>query len=409
LSAGLGLVAREARSRIIAALAARYRDLDLAEECFSEACARAVKAWSGVGMPANPAGWLYRTAERCALDLLRKRRVREKLTPDCAAAEQSIEEAMIEELDGIPDERLRLIFVCCHPAVASDARAALTLRLVCGLSTLEIARAFLMPEATLAQRLVRAKRKIAEAGVPFEIPPPQAWAVRLEAVLCTLEIAYAKAHEDAAGSGAHAGYADEMLGLTRVLADLIPREPEVLALAALVRFAEARRPARLGAEGIMIPLAEQDPALWRREMIEEGQRYLARAWALGRPVPRFWQAALHGTWCARRSLDDPPPWAGVLLLYDRLLTERDDVVVRLNRAVALSEVEGPCAALAEVEGLEPRGLAQFLPYHALRADLLARVGRRLEACDAYEAALALAPTIAERRWLERRHIALRAV
>jgi RNA polymerase sigma-70 factor (ECF subfamily) len=188
--------------RIVAALAARFRDLDLAEETFAEACARAAGHWSGRGVPDDPAAWLYRTAQRAALDLIRKRQVRARLEPEQAPPLPGAEEAM--DTNAIPDERLRLIFICCHPAVAADARAALTLRLVCGLSSTEIARAFLLAEPALLQRLTRAKRKIADAGVPFEVPGPAAWPERLEAVLSTLEVAYSKAHEDAAGAGEHA-------------------------------------------------------------------------------------------------------------------------------------------------------------------------------------------------------------
>ena len=240
---------RAAGGRIVAALAARFRDLDLAEEAFADACARAARDWPQGGAPDNPAGWLYRAAQRRALDALRLRKTRERFWPDAPEPAPSAEDLLMDDNALIPDERLRLIFVCCHPAVAIEARAALTLRLVCGLSTIEIARAFLIAEAALAQRLVRAKRKIAQAGVPFEVPGPEAWAERLDAVLTTLEVAYAKAHEDAAGAGAHAGYAEEMLGLTRVLADLLPTEPEPLAFAALVRYAEARRPAPGGRRG----------------------------------------------------------------------------------------------------------------------------------------------------------------
>jgi RNA polymerase sigma-70 factor (ECF subfamily) len=308
----------------------------------------------------------------------------------------------------IPDERLRLIFVCCHPAVAPDARAALTLRLVCGLSTAEIARAFLLSEATLAQRLVRAKRKIADAGVPFEIPSPEAWPDRLDAVLSTLEVAYAKAHEDAAGAGAHAAYAGEMLELTRVLVELLPREPEALALAALVRYAEARRPARLDEYGAMVPLSEQDPTLWRQDLIEAAERYLRRAAALNPTGPRALQAAIHSAWCARKSLGDRAPWREVLSIYDALLRLRDDPVVRLNRAVALGEVAGVEAALAEVEALDRQALAAFPPYHAARAELLQRSGRLGEAREAYAALLALSPPPAERLWLERRLASLKA-
>jgi RNA polymerase sigma-70 factor, ECF subfamily len=403
----LDRVAREASGRIIAALAARFRDLDIAEEAFADACARAAALWPAAGVPRATAAWLYRVAERRALDALRRRRSRERLAPDPPVREPSAEDAMIDDARLIPDERLRLIFVCCHPAVAVDARAALTLRLVCGLSTGEIARAFLAAEPTLAQRLVRAKRKIAEAGVPFEVPGPEAWPDRLEAVLSTLEVAYAKAHEDAAGAGRHAGYAAEMLELTR--AEMLPREPEALALAAIVRYAEARRPARLDADGVMVPLSEQDPAFWRQALIAEADAYLACAFDLLPAGPRGLQAAIHGAWCARKSLAEPPPWPRVLVLDNALLEHRHDAIVRLNRAVALAEVAGPSAALEEIEALNGQVLANFLPYHADRADLLRRLDRRDEAEAAYDAALALGPESAERLWLIRRRESLAAL
>ena len=398
----LDRTARAASGRIIAALAARYRDLDIAEDAFAEACMRGAATWPQHGTPENPGAWLYRVGDRCALDALRRRRTRQRLSVDPQEPEPNAEGMMADDATLIPDERLRLIFVCCHPAVAADTRAALTLKLVCGLSTAEIARAFLIAEPTLLQRLVRAKRKIAHAGVPFEIPGPDAWAERLDAVLSTIEVAYAKAHEDAAGAGRHAGYAPEMLNLTRILATMLPREPDVLALAALVRYAEARRPARLDDTGAMVPLSEQDPALWRRPLIDEADIYLMRATALASPGQRQLQAAIHAAWCARQSLAEPPPWGRVLALYDALLLCRDDPVVRLNRAVALSEVTGVEAALAHVEELDSAALRSFLPYHAVRADLLRRAGRMAEAREAYDDALALEPTPAERLWLTRR-------
>jgi RNA polymerase sigma-70 factor (ECF subfamily) len=398
----LDQAARAHGGRVIAALAARFRDLDLAEEAFAEACLSAAQAWSKDGGPRDPAAWLYSVAQRRALDKLRRRGVRTRLVPDPPEPSPSAEDAMIDDARLIPDERLRLIFVCCHPAVAPDARAALTLRLVCGLSVQEIARAFLISEPALAQRLTRAKRKIAQAGVPFEVPGPEAWPERIGAVLSTLEIAYAKAHEDAAGAGQHAGYAQEMLDLTAVLVELLPEEPECLAFAALVRYAEARRPARLDDGGAMTPLSQQDPALWRRPLIQEAEALLRRAVHERRPGPRQLQAALHAAWCARASLDAPAPWPAVLALYDALLTWRDDAVVRLNRAVATAEVHGPALALAEVEGLDPAAFRDFGPYHAVRADLLARLGRGDEALAAYDRALALDPAPAERLWLERR-------
>jgi RNA polymerase sigma-70 factor, ECF subfamily len=398
--------ARASGGRVIAALAARFRDLDLAEEAFADACLRAAEAWTGeADMPRDPAAWLYRVAQRSALDRLRRQRTRASFEPDPQEPAPTAEDVMVDDGRLIPDERLRLIFVCCHPAVAIDARAALTLRLVCGLSTAEIARAFLLQESTLAQRLVRAKRKIAEAGIGFEVPGREAWPERLDAVLSTLEVAYAKAHEDAAGAGQHAGYAEEMLSLTRTLADMLPHEPEALALAATVRFAEARRPGRLDDGGAMVPLSEQDPASWRRPLIEEGQDFLRRAGAAGEAGPRTVQAAIHAAWCSRRSLDQPAPWRRVLALYDLLLVLRDDAIVRLNRAVAVAEVLGAEAAASELEGLEAE-MQGFLPYHAVQADIARRLGRFSEARAAYDAALTLGPGPAERLWLMRRRDSL---
>jgi RNA polymerase sigma-70 factor, ECF subfamily len=227
------------------------------------------------------------------------------------------------------------------------------------------------------------------------------WPERLDAVLSTLEVAYSKTHEDAAGAGSHAGFALEMLGLTKLLTDLVPEAGEVYALAALVRYAEGRRPARMDAEGVMVPLSEQDPKLWRRELIEEADALLERAAKLAPSSARTLQAGLQAAWCARRSLDDAAPWPLVLRLYDRLLAVRDDPVVRLNRAVALAEVAGPGAALAELSAMDGSKLARFAPYHAVRAELLARNGRVADARTAYEAILALEPPPAERRWLTR--------
>jgi RNA polymerase sigma-70 factor (ECF subfamily) len=405
--AALERVFRAASGRIIAALAARFRDLTLAEDAFSESCLRALRAWPGRGVPDDPAAWLYRVAERVALDGLRRSRVREQQVLEPPPTEPSAEEALMDDACIIPDERLRLIFICCHPAVAPEARAALTLRLVCGLTVTEIARAFLVQEATLAQRLVRAKHKITNSGVPFELPPPDLWPERLNAVLSTLEIAYAKAHEDAAGSGRHAGFAAEMLQLTKLLSALVPDSGEVHALAAQVRYAEARRPARVDGDGVMVPLSEQDPKFWRQDLIEEADGLLIEATKLAPVSPRTLQARLQHVWCARRRVDEAAPWPEVLHLYDQMLRVRDDAVVRLNRAVALAEVDGPGIALSEVQRLASSELADFLPYHAVRADLLHRTGRIDEARAAYAKAIALDPPSAERRWLERRAAELR--
>jgi RNA polymerase sigma-70 factor (ECF subfamily) len=404
--AALDRVFRAASGRIIAALAVQFRDLALAEDAFSESCLRAVLAWPLRGVPGDPAAWLYRVSERIALDLLRRRRVREQHVPDAPAAEPNAEEAMTDDSHVVPDERLRLIFICCHPAVAPETRAALTLRLVCGLTVTEIARAFLVQEAALAQRLVRAKHKIADAGVPFELPSRESWPERMEAVLSTLEIAYAKAHEDASGTGSYAGFAIEMLHLTKLLARLTPQAGEAFALAAMVHYAEARRPARVDKEGLMVPLAEQDPALWRRDLIAEADTLLIEAARLAPSTSRTLQAQLQRAWCTRRSLNEPAPWPAVLSLYDRLLELRSDPIVRLNRAVALAEVAGAATALDEVEKLRSPSLEDFLPYHAVRADLLYRTGRPDAAHAAYRKALGFDPSAAERRWLERKAAAL---
>jgi RNA polymerase sigma-70 factor, ECF subfamily len=395
--AALDRVFREAGGRITAVLASRFRSLDLAEDSLAEACARALAVWPRTGAPNDPAAWLYQTAYRCAVDAIRRRGTETRLAS--FAAEPDTYDDLPDDRGPIPDERLALIFICCHPAVAVEARAALTLRLVCGLSTREISRAFLVPEATLAQRLIRAKRKIADAGVPFEVPGPDGWPDRLDAVLSTLEVAYAKAHEDASGTGPHAAYAIEVLELTRVLAQLLPNDPDVLALAATTRFTEARRRSRTNSRGLMIPLSEQDPVLWDRQLIDDGSSFLEGAMASDPNRWRVVQAAIHAEWCARRSVSDPPPWKEVLALYDVLLTLRDDPVVRLNRAVALAEVSGTQTAIRELDGIDAEATAEFLPYHAVRADLLRRSGRNTEALHAYEVAISLVTTPAERLWL----------
>ncbi|HST92796.1 MAG TPA: DUF6596 domain-containing protein, partial [Brevundimonas sp.] len=320
-------------------MAAAFRDIDLAEEAFADACVTAAAQWEGAP-PADPAAWLFVVARRKALDRMRRRATAAVRAPAPAPSELTPEERLMALEDSIPDERLRLIFVCCHPAVAPDARAALTLRTVCGLSTGEIAQAFLLPEPTLAQRLVRAKRKIAEAGVPFEVPDRSLWSERLDAVLSTLEVAYTQAHADAAMAGPHADFAREMMRLTGLLADLVPDDAEVQSLAATVRFTEARRPARLGPDGCMTPLGEQDPRDWDCTLIAEGQTFLAKAAAIGRrgrrpPGPRALQAAIHGAHASRVE-GAPTPWPAILCLYNALVQVRDDAVVRTNRVVALA-------------------------------------------------------------------------
>ena len=341
---------REARARVVAALTARFRDLDLAEEAFADACLATVTAWRKQGPPLDTTAWLYRAAHRRAVDALRRRRVRANAAFDERPPPPTPEDSVLNIDEPIPDERLRLIFICCHPAIAAEARAALTLKVVCGLSTERLARAFLVAEPAMLQRITRAKRKIRDAGVPFETPRREMWAERLEAVLATLEIAYGQAYEDAAGLSDAAGLAGEVLRLSGVLAQLLPAEPEVLGLAALVRLAEARRPARLASDGAMVPLSEQDTALWDSTLIREGADLLDRAGRLKQAGPYQLMAAIHAGHTTRIETGSTP-WRDILGLYDALLHVRPSPVVAVNRAVALAEVAGPIAGLEALDAV----------------------------------------------------------
>ncbi len=390
-----------ARSRVVAALAARLRDLDQAEEAFAEACAAAIPAWRR-DPPRDPAAWLWRAALRNALDAKRRLAVRTRAVHDEPPPAPTPEDELLAADAPIPDERLRLIFVCCHPAVGLEARAALTLKVVCGLSTERLARAFLVAEPAMLQRITRAKRKIRDAGVSFEVPARDAWNERLEAVLATLEIAYAQAYEDAGLTEDAAPFAEEVLRLSGLLAELMPREPEVLGLAALVRYAEARRPARLDAHGAMIPPSLQDVLLWRGDLIAEGLRLLNGAAGYGEPGPRQLMAAIHGAHLSRRETG-VTPWADIVSLYDGLTHFRPDPVTAVNRAVAVGEARGMREGLAALEAVPGGGrLAAWLPYQAARAALCEGAGLAADAASAYRAALSLKPAPAERLYLERR-------
>lgn len=394
----LGAAIEAARLKVVAALAVRLRDLDMAQDAFAEAAASAVAAWRDEP-PRDPAAWLWRAALRKGLDAKRRAAVRGRLAPEPPLPPPTPEEALMAAETPIPDERLALIFVCCHPALAPEARVALTLKVVCDLSTPAIARAFLAGEPAILQRITRAKKKIAAAGVAFEVPGPAAWPERLEAVLATLEIAYALAYEDAALAGEGAPFAAEVLRLSGLLAQLVPDDPEVLGLAALVRFAEARRPARLDGTGAMIPLSEQDMAEWSPELIAQGAALLERAARFGRSGPRQILAAIHGAHLSRRERGTTP-WAQIVALYDVLARLRPGPVTDVNRAVAVGEARGAAAGLASLDAVS--GAVGWLPYQAARAGLCVAAGRTDEAAGAYRAALALGPAPAERLYLERR-------
>jgi RNA polymerase sigma-70 factor (ECF subfamily) len=401
-----GRLIEAARGRVVAALAARFRNLDLAEDAFAEAAASAVAAWRRE-FPDDPAGWLWRTAYRKALDALARAETRRRAIHDAPPPQPTPEDILLDSDQPIPDERLRLIFVCCHPALAPDARIALTLKVVCGLSVDRLARAFLVSRPTMLQRITRAKAKIASAGAIFEIPVREAWPERVGAVLATLEVAYAQAHEDAALAGDGAGFAAEVLRLSGLMVQLMPFEPEVLALAALVRFAEARRPARLDEAGAMVPVALQAPHLWRGDRIAEGATLLDRAADMKSPGPLQVLAAIHGAHLSRQETG-VTPWGDIVRLYDALRLMRPGPVTEVNRAVAVAEAFGPEEGLRAFNAIEPEGLAGWLPWQATRAWLLDQTGQRLAAAAAYEAALALNPPQAERLYLERQKARLQA-
>lgn len=385
---------------MLSALAARLRDLTLAEDCFAHACAAAAATW-GATPPRDPAAWLYAVALRRAWDSARRAKVVAAAPPDVAPPPPTPEEIAMAAAEPIPDERLRLVFTCCHPALDLPSRIALTLRVVCGFPPADIARAFLLTEPALAQRLARARRKIRDAGIGHDPPGPEHWPERIGGVLATLEIAYGEAHRDAALVGDHAEVGLEVLALTAALAAMLPNDAEVLALAALVRFAESRRAARVDQTGAMVPLDEQDVRLWDSALLHEAEALLARAAArAGAPGPYQLLAAIHAAHASRRH-SGQTPWTAILRLYQALRTVRRGAVVAVNAAVALARAEGPLAGLAMLDSLQDEErLRAWLPWHAARADLLRRAGHP-DAGDAYRRALSLAPTPAERLFLER--------
>ena len=375
---------REQWGRVLAALIGFLGDFELAEEAAQEAFAIAAERWPRDGVPDAPGAWLVTTARNRAINRIRRDRTlaaKSHLLAEPEAVEDRVEETTF------PDERLELVFTCCHPALAVEAQVALTLRTLGGLTTDEIARAFLVPEATMAQRLVRAKHKIKTAGIPFRVPPDDLLPERLAAVLAVVYLIF---NEGYSGRGDLAG---EALRLGRALAQLMPDEPEAQALLALMLLHDARRDARFR-DGELVLLADQDSALWDRDRIVAGRAALERALALGGRGPYVVQAAI-----ASLHADEPRDWPQIAALYGELARLTDSPVVELSRAVAVAEADGPEAGLAIADRIE---LADYRYLHSTRGELLRRMGRTAEAREAYGRALALAHDDAERRLLERR-------
>jgi RNA polymerase sigma-70 factor (ECF subfamily) len=395
---------------VLAATARVAGDIDLAEECVQDAYVSALDAWSRDGVPANPGAWLTVTARRKALDAHRRdRTLRTKLpllvTPD--GGESTVDFAAAEEPEVIGDDRLRLVFTCCHPALAREAQVALTLRLVCGLTTAEIAQAFLVPEATMAARVTRAKKKISAARIAYRVPAEADLPDRLDAVLTVVHLLYTTGHTAPSGDDlVRRDLVDRSLQLTRMLGQLMPDEREVRGLLALLLLGDARWATRTAPDGRLLLLEEQDRSRWDRAAIEEASALVVSALRGGRPGRFALQAAIAALHAESPSYSDTD-WPQVLRLYDELLQVWPSPVVALNRTVALSMVDGPDAALTAVEDLERGGRLdgyRYLP--ATKADLLRRLGRLTEAADCYRAALSLSENAQERAFLQGRLSAL---
>jgi RNA polymerase sigma-70 factor (ECF subfamily) len=406
---GLAGAFRDEWGRIVAGLIHQFGDWDLAEDCAQEAFALALRRWPAEGTPARPGAWLFTVARNRAIDRLRRAATYQaKLQTAAATAvteaadEGAGEEASPDE-SAVPDERLRLIFTCCHPALAMEARVALTLRVLAGLSTAEIARAFLVPEATMAKRLVRAKHKIQSAGIPYRVPPAGALAERAAGVLAVLYLLFNEGYSASAGEDlVRRDLCDQAVRLATVLVGLMPELAEAKGLLALMLFHRARQAARVDGNGDLVRLDDQDRSLWDGAAVEEGNRYLAEARQQGAVGPYQLQAAIAGCHASAPTAG-ATDWRGIAALYQQLADLTGSPIVELNRAVAVAMADGPAEGLALVDEVASAGaLDGYYLLPAARADMLRRLERFPEAAVAYREALALVRTEPERRFLEAR-------
>lgn len=409
-SGALERLTREEYGRVLATVIRLVGDFPIAEEAVQDALAVAAERWPRDGAPANPRAWLVATARHKAVDALRRAGRLERIRRELGRGGEPQVEPDVDELSdaAVPDERLRLIFTCCHPVLGVEAQVALALRTLCGLSTEEIARAFLVAPATLAQRLVRAKRKIADARVPFEVPPPELLPERLDAALAVVYLVFNEGYAASAGDAlVRTALCAEAIRLGRLLVELLPglapvsvgAQAEASGLLALMLLHDARRATRTTAEGELVLLEDQDRARWDRAQIAEGLGLAAAALAVPAPGPYALQAAIAAEH-ARAARAQDTDWPAIARRYDALAALRPSPVVELNRAVAVAMADGPAAGLARLAVLEAAGdLAHYLHFWSAKADLLRRAGRAADAADAYRRALALAGTEPERRYL----------